>query len=110
MKNVYLIMCVGDGFVFIGRKQDIVSQAPAACFKEPYLLLKTGCTIRLWGTSHALGELAIHGPQSGTKLDAIKTPVYFREAAIHNIYEVDPSQSTSWSKRIDAAMLELLNA
>ena len=44
--------------------------------------IDNGSVIRSWGTSEGLGELAIKGPLSGTKLDKLTDGTWFHELTI----------------------------
>ncbi len=44
--------------------------------------INNGSVIRLWGTSEGLGQLAISGPLSGTRLDKVTDGTWFHELTI----------------------------
>ncbi len=68
--NKYIVI-LQRGWVFVGD----FSQEGSEC------KLNNASCIRLWGTTKGLGELAIEGPLSGTKLDP--TPeVTFHEMTV----------------------------
>src|ERR1017187_2317936 len=58
-KQALKIVILDRGWVFIAR----VSESPSA------LTLTNAACIRYWGTTKGIGQLALEGPQSGTKID-----------------------------------------
>lgn len=66
------IVVLDRGWVFIGR----VSESPSA------LVLSSAACIRYWGTTKGLGQLALEGPQSQTKIDEAGTVTVPRHAVI----------------------------
>jgi hypothetical protein len=44
--------------------------------------IDNGSVIRSWGTSEGLGQLALNGPMSGTKLDKVTDGTWFHELTI----------------------------
>jgi len=62
------IVILQRGWVMVGR----FTQEGENC------KLENASVIRIWGTSRGLGELAVNGPLSGTKLDPCPT-VRFHE-------------------------------
>lgn len=68
-----LVIAVLDrGWVFVGR----ATESPSA------LTLQSADCIRYWGTTRGIGQLALEGPQSGTKLDPAGTVTVPRTAVI----------------------------
>jgi hypothetical protein len=65
------IVILQRGWVMVGR----FSQSGSEC------TLDNASVIRVWGTTRGLGELAINGPLSGTKLDPCPT-VKFHELTV----------------------------
>ena len=57
-KNIVVLQ---RGWVVIGDLEKI----------GDYFTLRNGSTIRVWGTTNGLGQIAKNGPTSSTKLDAI---------------------------------------
>lgn len=55
------IVVVNAGWVFIG----LTTEEP----EKGRLLIQEAYNIRIWGTEHGLGQLALHGPQEKTELD-----------------------------------------
>ena len=55
--------------------------------------LKKGAVIRSWGTSNGLGELALNGPLTGTKLDKISDGTWFHELTVIGAM---PCQTNNW--------------
>ena len=51
---------------------------------DEYFLLN-GKVIRRWGTTEGLGQLAIHGPQSETKLEKIPTAKFHKNQLIFTL-------------------------
>lgn len=61
--NRKLVIAILDrGWIFVGR-------AEITDKNGGFLLLSNASCIRYWGTSRGIGELALEGPKSGTKLD-----------------------------------------
>ncbi len=65
------IVILQRGWVMVGR----FSQNGSEC------TLENASVVRIWGTTKGLGELAINGPLSGTKLDPCPT-VKFHELTV----------------------------
>jgi hypothetical protein len=57
------IVVLDRGFVYLGRLTQ----------ESDWLTITEARNIRYWGTTKGLGQLALEGPQSGTKLDAVGT-------------------------------------
>ena len=62
VKPKLVIAILDRGWIFVGRR--ITAFCP-----PDLLLLENASCIRYWGTSRGIGELALEGPKSGTKLD-----------------------------------------
>jgi len=69
------------GWVYVGK----FSQKGFAC------KLEDASSIRLWGTTRGLGELASQGPLSSTKLDKAGI-VRFHELTVVNVIDVEDSK------------------
>jgi hypothetical protein len=81
-----LVIAILDrGWVFIGR----ATETPAA------VQLENADCVRRWGTTRGIGELALDGPRSETKLDPAGTVTVPRTAVIALI---DANES-SWPGR-----------
>lgn len=79
-KKAKLVIAILDrGWVFIAR----VSESPSA------VELNNAACIRYWGTTRGIGQLALEGPQSGTKIDEAGTVTVPRTAIIALIDAVD---------------------
>lgn len=59
----WCIVVLDRGFVYVG---DVTTD-------DSWCTITNGKNIRSWGTKNGLGQLAINGPQSETKLDPIET-------------------------------------
>lgn len=57
----YAIVVADRGFVYVG---DVVMD-------DSFAVVTNARNIRRWGTERGLGELALEGPKSETKLDAV---------------------------------------
>lgn len=79
--SVVKIVVLQRGWVYVGK----FSQEGFSC------KLEGASSIRLWGTSKGLGELASDGPQTGTKLDKAGT-VRFHELTAVNVIDVEDSK------------------
>lgn len=60
--------CYGKQIVILQRGWVVVGDL-VKCGSE--FILDNGSVIRIWGTTNGLGELAMNGPTSSTKLDPI---------------------------------------
>ena len=78
------IVVLDRGFVYIGRPEQ----------DGDFLVIKNANNIRIWGTTRGLGELALEGPKSGTKLDVVGT-VRAPMRAVISLIDVEPSKWTS---------------
>ncbi len=59
----FSIVVLDRGFVYVGHVEH----------DGDWCVIKNARNIRRWGTQHGLGELALQGPQSETKLDDVGT-------------------------------------
>jgi hypothetical protein len=59
----FAIVVVDRGYVYVGS---VVSD-------DRYTTITNALNIRKWGTTRGLGELAIEGPKSETKIDPVGT-------------------------------------
>ena len=59
----FAVVVVDRGFVYVG---DTVCDAD-------WCIITNAKNIRVWGTTNGLGELALNGPTTHTKLDPITT-------------------------------------
>jgi hypothetical protein len=57
------IVVLDRGFVYVG----------SVALEGDWCVIKGASNIRYWGTTKGLGELALEGPKSGTKLDPVGT-------------------------------------
>jgi hypothetical protein len=80
----FAIVVVDRGFVYVGQ----VDAGPE------YTVITGAKNIRYWGTTEGLGELALKGPTSKTKLDAVGT-VRIPSRAVVSIIDTD---GTKWPK------------
>ena len=85
--NDIKIVILQRGWVFIGR----LAQEGSNC------TLTNAYNIRRWGTTNGLGELALSGAQSETKLDKVGT-VSFHE--LTSVAIMDCNQDV-WKQTID---------
>jgi hypothetical protein len=81
-----LVIAILDrGWVFIGRATEIDSVTG--------ITLTNAACIRYWGTTKGIGQLALNGPQSSTKLDEAGTLSF-----PHHIALIDADES-QWPGR-----------
>lgn len=81
-----LVIAILDrGWVFIGRAMDY-SQDPNT------LRLTNASCIRYWGTTKGIGELALEGPKSGTKLD----PAGFITVPMSSVIALIDAVESAW--------------
>ena len=73
----YAIVVLDRGFVYVGR----VERDPAT----ETLMIHEARNIRAWGTTRGLGQLALEGPTSSTRLDPAGTVRAPSRAVIHTI-------------------------
>lgn len=78
-KQKLMIAILDRGWVFIAR----VSESPSV------ITLSNAACIRYWGTTKGIGQLALEGPQSGTKIDEAGTVTVPRTAIIALIDAVE---------------------
>jgi hypothetical protein len=57
------IVVLDRGFVYVGD----------VSLEEDWCVIREARNVRYWGTSKGLGQLALEGPQSGTRLDKVGT-------------------------------------
>jgi hypothetical protein len=57
------IVVLDRGFVYVGD----------VSLEEDWCVIREARNVRYWGTSRGLGQLALEGPQSGTRLDKVGT-------------------------------------
>lgn len=55
------IVVLDRGFVYVGR----------VTLSEDWCVIEGAKNVRYWGTTRGLGQLALEGPTSSTKLDAV---------------------------------------
>lgn len=92
-ENDIRILILEGGFVFVCRCPD-PSGYP---FWLPYTSRRT---IRRWGTTQGLAELA-DGPTSQTQLDAILPEGICPVRAIIDCYNVTEKGAKAWAKQLD---------
>jgi hypothetical protein len=78
-KGKLVIAILDRGWVFVARVSETTSAVE----------LSNAACIRYWGTTKGIGQLALEGPQSGTKLDEAGTVTVPRGAIIALIDAVD---------------------
>ena len=96
------IYVFGRGHVVIAPGVDCEKVNGYEAFK-----LKTGYTIRKWGTSNGIGQLAI-GPTSETVIDAIPHGLNVPVGALHCTVSVTDKGQTEWQKSFKKADAEFL--
>ena len=69
------IVILQSGFVFCGE----VSQVPGS---PDLVRVSNAYNIRVWGTTQGLGELALHGKRTETKLDYYGVVTPYKHAVI----------------------------
>jgi len=79
----FAIAVVDRGFIYVGEVEH----------DGEWCHILNARNIRIWGTENGLGELALNGPQSDTKLDPVGKVSIPRHALIHLI-ETDKAK---WS-------------
>jgi hypothetical protein len=79
----FAIVVADRGYVYVG---DCVSD-------DQYTVITNAKNIRRWGTERGLGELALEGPKSETKLDAVGT-VRIPARAIISIIDTEAAKWT----------------
>lgn len=79
------IVILQRGWIFVGKLSKNGSN----------MKLTNAATIRTWGTSKGLGEIADNGPTSSTKLDEIKNEVTFHELTVIAMVRCEDSK---WDK------------
>lgn len=84
-----VIVVASAGWVFVG---ETVAQQD-----ERHLVLRRASTIRAWGTTRGLGELARGGPLSGTTLDPVG--VVLLEKPTHVLFRI-PCDNAAWKKKL----------
>jgi hypothetical protein len=75
-----IVVC-DRGFVYVGR----------LTWDGEFALVEDAKNIRYWGTTNGLGELALNGPTSKTKLDQVGT-VRIPCRAVINIIDTEASK------------------
>jgi hypothetical protein len=78
------IAVLDRGFVYVGNLS----------VSDEWCIITDAKNIRYWGTTEGLGELALNGPTSKTKLDNVGTVRAPKKALIHII----DSEATKWNK------------
>jgi hypothetical protein len=63
IRTGYCIVVADRGFVYVGR----------VTWDGEFATVEDAKNIRYWGTTNGLGELALNGPTSKTKLDPVGT-------------------------------------
>lgn len=69
------IAVLDSGFVYVGDCQ----------IEGDWLVISNAQNVRRWGTSAGLGELAVHGPQKATVLNAAGTVRAPLRSVIHTL-------------------------
>ena len=77
----FQIAVLDRGFVYVGR----------VAIDKDWIIIRNARNIRYWGTTKGLGQLALEGPQGGTKLDEVGIVRVPRKALIHLIDTVEKS-------------------
>lgn len=94
--------------VSFGRGHTIICEAQYLKDGETMHRIPRACTVRNWGTSKGLGEIAAHGPTSSTVLDAIPFPCKIPADSVHIRYECSEKSLQAWDKAMKAAEKSLL--
>lgn len=81
------IVILQRGWVVVGQ----YSQEGDEC------TISNGYVIRSWGTSNGLGEIALNGPTSSTKLDKITETKFHELAAIASL----KCEESKWAKHFE---------
>lgn len=82
LKGFAIVVC-DRGFVYVGNTE----------WDGEFTVITDAKNIRYWGTTNGLGELALNGPTSKTKLDQVGT-VRVPSRAIISIIDTEVSR---WS-------------
>ncbi len=77
------IVVLDRGFVYVGRPEQ----------EDDFLVIKNAKNVRVWGTTKGLGELAMEGPKSGTRLDAVGTV----RAPMRAVISIIDSDAAKWT-------------
>lgn len=81
------IVVLQRGWVAVGEYSQTATEAR----------LENAATIRVWGTTKGLGELALDGPTSSTKLDKAGTITFER---LTTVLVIDVKDSDKWLKQL----------
>ena len=81
----FAIVVADRGFVYVGD----------VCHDGEWCVVSNAKNVRYWGTTKGLGELALCGPTSNTKLDEIGT-VRIPARAVINIIDTDGAK---WNRK-----------
>ena len=95
MEGRKAIVILQRGFVWVGE----VYTDPT---NSLFFVLKKGATVRRWGTSKGLGQLAAEGPKSNTVLDLHETESRFTLLSYIGEIECGPAWDKWFAKREDA--------
>jgi hypothetical protein len=75
----FAIVVLDRGFVYVGTTTIEGNCCVICC------VIENARNIRVWGTTRGLGELALNGPTSKTKLDLVGTVRAHVQAVLHTI-------------------------
>lgn len=97
----YVIISFGRGHTICCEEQH---------FREGVSMhrIPRACTVRNWGTTKGLGEIAAHGPTKDTILDAIPFPLRIPADAVHLVLDCSEKASNSWHRSAQEAEKNLL--
>jgi hypothetical protein len=73
-----------------------------------WVIIDHAWTVRSWGTTHGLGELASNGPTTSTILDAIPHGIAIPVAAIHGMWVCTQAAVEAFKKPCAASDKEIL--
>jgi hypothetical protein len=83
-KSMTQIVVADRGFVYVGL----------VTMEGDFCVIREARNIRYWGTSKGLGQLALEGPNSNTKLDTIGTV----RVPVRALISLVDTESKLWSK------------
>lgn len=79
------IVVLDRGFVYVG----------SVCIDGDWCVISDARNIRYWGTERGLGQLALEGPTSKTKLDVVGTV----RAPMRAVISVIDSEEKKWTSK-----------
>lgn len=99
------IILFGRGLVIIADPEDAKSRRR---FDVDWVRYSCATTIRTWGTTDGIGQLAHSGPTSSTVLDHIPHSIDIPVSAIHMIIECSQDSIEQFTPAIEQAEKRLL--